>query len=186
MNVILTISTIQHPCGYTDTDENQPSDSNRILRRTFWMITGLKTFNCWIITISSSRTGREVHTSNCPLAPATLTAVWFPITCAATIVNASHWVGLTFPGIILLPGSFSGRLNSPSPQRGPEPRYRMSFAIFINEQAITLSAPWVSTRASWAAKASNWVKVITFCEKAWCIQKQPNYFVWSSFEFQPS
>jgi hypothetical protein len=30
------------------------------------------------------------HTSNCPLAPATLTVVWLPMTCAATIVIASH------------------------------------------------------------------------------------------------
>ena len=51
------------------------------------------------------------------------------MTCAATMVKASHCVGLTLPGMIELPGSFSGRINSPRPQRGPEPRYRMSFAI---------------------------------------------------------
>jgi hypothetical protein len=28
------------------------------------------------------------------------------------------------------PGSFSGKLNSPRPQRGPEPSQRMSLAIF--------------------------------------------------------
>ncbi len=39
------------------------------------------------------------------------------------------------------PGSFSGRLSSPSPQRGPEPSQRMSLAIFISEQASVLSAP---------------------------------------------
>ena len=71
------------------------------------------------------------------------------------MVMASHWVGLTFPGIILLPGSFSGKLSSPRPHRGPEPRYRISLAIFINETAITLRAPWASTNASWEARASN-------------------------------
>jgi hypothetical protein len=32
---------------------------------------------------------------------------------------ASHWVGLTLPGMIDEPGSFSGRCSSPKPQRGP-------------------------------------------------------------------
>ena len=32
------------------------------------------------------------------------------MTCAATIVSISHWVGLTLPGMIELPGSFSGSL----------------------------------------------------------------------------
>jgi hypothetical protein len=90
----------------------------------------------------------QTHTSNWPLAPATLTAVWLPMTCAATIVIASHCVGFTFPGMMLLPGSFSGKLSSPRPQRGPDPRYRISFAIFISEHASTLRAPCASTRAS--------------------------------------
>ena len=108
-----------------------------------------------VIRIQKLRRRWNGWTSNWPLAPAMLIVVLFPITCAATIVRASHCVGLTFPGMILLPGSFSGRLSSPNPQRGPEPRYRMSFAIFIREQASTLSAPWASTRASCVAKASN-------------------------------
>ena len=95
------------------------------------------------------------RTSNWPLAPAMLTTVWLPITWAHTIVIASHCVGLTFPGIILLPGSFSGSWSSPRPQRGPEPRYRMSLAIFMSEHATVLSAPCASTRASCAASASN-------------------------------
>jgi hypothetical protein len=37
-----------------------------------------------------------------------------------TITIASHWVGLTFPGMIEEPGSFSGSSNSPRPQRRPE------------------------------------------------------------------
>ena len=36
-------------------------------------------------------------------------------TCAATMVSASHCVGLTLPGIMELPGSFSGSSSSPSP-----------------------------------------------------------------------
>ena len=47
--------------------------------RTFETIMGLKTFN-----------------SKCPLDPPTVTATWLPITWAATIVMASHWVGFTW------------------------------------------------------------------------------------------
>ena len=36
-----------------------------------------------------------------------------------TITIASHWVGLTLPGMIDEPGSFAGSVSSPSPQRGP-------------------------------------------------------------------
>ena len=39
--------------------------------------------------------------------------------------------------------------------RGPEPRKRISFAIFMREQARTFSAPLTSTSASCAASASN-------------------------------
>jgi hypothetical protein len=61
-----------------------------------------------------------------------------------------------FPGMMDDPGSFSGSSSSPSPHRGPEARYRMSFAIFIRDTATTLSAPEASTMASWAARASNY------------------------------
>jgi len=53
------------------------------------------------------------------------------------------------------PGSFSGRLNSPNPLLGPDPRNLMSFAIFMMEQATVFKDPCNSTRASWAARASN-------------------------------
>jgi hypothetical protein len=79
------------------------------------------------------------------------------MTWAATIVTASHCVGFTFPGIMLLPGSFSGRDSSPNPQRGPDPRYRISLAIFISEHATTFRAPWASNNASWVARASNYI-----------------------------
>lgn len=55
------------------------------------------------------------------------------------VVNKHEFQAL--PGIMLLPGSFSGRDSSPSPQRGPDPRNLISFAIFIKLQAITFSAP---------------------------------------------
>ena len=54
-----------------------------------------------------------------------------PSTCTHTIVSASDWVGFTLPGMIDEPGSFSGRISSPRPARGPEPSQRMSFAIFM-------------------------------------------------------
>ena len=41
-----------------------------------------------------------------------------PMTCAQTIVSASHCVGLTLPGMIDEPGSFSGSEISPRPERG--------------------------------------------------------------------
>lgn len=75
------------------------------------------------------------------------------------MVNASHCVGLTFPGMILLPGSFSGKASSPNPHRGPEPRYRISLAIFINETATVFKAPCASTKASCAASASNCIQL---------------------------
>ena len=58
------------------------------------------------------------------------------MTCAATMVSISAWVGLTLPGMIELPGSFSGSFNSPSPQRGPEPSSRMSLAILVSDTAM--------------------------------------------------
>jgi hypothetical protein len=41
-------------------------------------------------------------------------------TCTATMVSASHWVGLILPGMIEEPGSFSGIFSSPKPARGPQ------------------------------------------------------------------
>ena len=88
------------------------------------MIRGLKTFN-----------------SKCPLLPPIEAATLLPITYAQTIVIDSHYVGLTFPGMIEEPGSFSGSESSPRPQRGPEPRNLMSLAIFIRVTARVLRAP---------------------------------------------
>src|SRR3990167_6034203 len=102
------------------------------------MMTGLKTFN-----------------SKLPWEPAKVMAVSFPITCTHTMVIASHCVGLTFPGIIDEPGSFAGNINSPKPQRGPEPNQRTSLAIFINAHASVFSTPLTSTNASCEASAEN-------------------------------
>jgi hypothetical protein len=41
-------------------------------------------------------------------------------TCTATMVSASHWVGLILPGMIDEPGSFSGIFSSAKPARGPQ------------------------------------------------------------------
>mmetsp|Transcript_22140 Transcript_22140/g.47589 ORF Transcript_22140/g.47589 Transcript_22140/m.47589 type:complete len:209 (-) Transcript_22140:546-1172(-) len=77
------------------------------------------------------------------------------MTWAHTMVNASHWVGLTFPGMMELPGSFGGRLSSPRPHRGPDPRSRTSLAILFSPAASVLNAPDTSIKESWAASASN-------------------------------
>lgn len=59
------------------------------------------------------------------------------------------------------PGSFSGKLSSPSPHLGPEAKNLMSFAIFIIEHASTLRAPETSTIASCEARASNLFGAVT-------------------------
>ena len=53
----------------------------------------------------------------------------------ADLVSASHCVGLTLPGMIEEPGSFAGSFSSPSPERGPDPRSRMSLAILWSDTA---------------------------------------------------
>ena len=67
---------------------------------------------------------------------------------------ASHWVGLTLPGMMELPGSLSGRRSSPRPQRGPEASQRMSLAIFMRATAAPRRLALARTMASsepWAA-----------------------------------
>lgn len=84
-----------------------------------------------------------------------------PITCAATMVSISHWVGLTLPGMIELPGSLAGSSSSPSPERGPEPSRRMSLAILVSATASTFSVPCRSTSPSLLANASNLLGAVT-------------------------
>ena len=64
------------------------------------------------------------------------------------MVIASHCVGLTFPGMMDDPGSFSGMRNSPMPQRGPDDSSRISFAIFISEAARVYIDPWAAMISS--------------------------------------
>ena len=100
-------------------------------------------------------TGIYTFSSKLPEAPAIETVVSLPITCAHTMVIASHCVGLTLPGIIELPGSFSGRLISPMPHRGPLPSQRISFAILLRAHARVFRAELASISASRAPRASN-------------------------------
>lgn len=56
------------------------------------------------------------------------------------------------------PGSFSGSISSPRPQRGPLPSSRMSEAIFIKEAAIVLQTPLASTHYHKSVKANEFQK----------------------------
>ena len=89
------------------------------------------------------------------------TAVSLPMTCTATMVRASHWVGLTLPGIMEEPGSLAGMVISPRPRRGPEASQRTSLAIFIRSQARAFSAPWANTSSSFDVKAWNLLGAVT-------------------------
>ena len=84
------------------------------------------------------------------------TATSLPITCAHSMVSASACVGLTLPGMIELPGSFSGMRSSPSPERGPEREQADVVArSSISAAASVFSAPCANTSASWPASAAN-------------------------------
>ena len=76
------------------------------------------------------QTGMNTFSSKLPCDAAMDTATSLPMTCTATIVTASHWVGLTLPGMIDEPGWRGGRLISFSPQRGPDESSRRSLQIF--------------------------------------------------------
>ena len=99
--------------------------------------------------------GLKTFSSKFPMAPPMLTATSLPSTWAQSIVIASLCVGFTLPGMMELPGSFSGIFSSPSPQRGPDASQRTSFAIFVSGAASVFRAPWAKTSASCAASASN-------------------------------
>ena len=62
-----------------------------------------------------------------------------------TISIASAWVGLTLPGMIEDPGSFSGKISSWMPVRGPDPSQRRSLAILNSVTAAALSPPCART-----------------------------------------
>lgn len=83
------------------------------------------------------------------------TALSSESTWVHTIIMASHWVGLTLPGMRELPGSLAGRVSSPIPPRGPEASQRRSSAIFIRGTARPRSPAEAATMVStplWAAK----------------------------------
>lgn len=111
-----------------------PSLNNSILSIIFFITNGLYTFN-----------------SKCPLLFANYIATSLPITYPHNIVNASHYVGLTLPGIIDEPGSFSGNYNSPNPDLGPEPKNLISLAILCNIVANVDNELWNSVNASFVA-----------------------------------
>ena len=90
---------------------------------------------------SCASSGMNTLSSSWPDIPAMPTATSLPITCAAAIVSASTCVGLTLPGMIELPGSFSGIAISPIPERGPEASSRTSLAILKSDTATVRSAP---------------------------------------------
>ena len=100
-------------------------------------------------------TGRKTFSSKLPWEAAMPTAASLPMTWTATMVTCSHWVGLTFPGMIELPGSLAGIVISPRPQRGPEASQRTSLAIFIMSPARALTAPWAKTSSSREERAWN-------------------------------
>src|SRR3981081_648675 len=96
-------------------------------------------------------TGLKTLSSKLPCEPANPAAAGAPFTCTHTIVMASHCVGLTLPGMIDEPGSFSGMESSPRPQRGPEASHRISLEIFIKDAAKVSKAPCANTMAHDAA-----------------------------------
>ena len=72
-------------------------------------------------------------------------AVSLPMTCTATIVTASHCVGLTLPGMMEDPGCIRGRFISWKPVRGPEDNNRKSLQIFDIFTAVLFRTPDVCT-----------------------------------------
>src|ERR1051325_2475768 len=78
------------------------------------------------------------------------------MTCAATMVTASHTTGFTLPGMMLEPGWIAGSVTSASPQRGPLFMSRTSFAIFMRLAATELRAPLAQQAPSCAPCASKW------------------------------
>ncbi len=107
------------------------------------------------IALTGSRCLHRLH-STVVVAPVLLTRVAFTETNVSKTTTPkskgfqrqhpreSHYINCV-PGMMLLPGSFSGSSSSPKPQRGPEPKKRMSFAIFINDVATVFNAPLAST-----------------------------------------
>ena len=106
-------------------------------------------------------TGINTFSSKLPWDAAIPTAVSLAITWTATMVTDSHWVGFTLPGMIELPGSFSGIEISPRPHLGPLASQRTSFAIFIRSAASAFNAPCANVISSFAVSAWNLFSAVT-------------------------
>ena len=88
--------------------------------------------------------------------------VWLPITCAHTMVSASAWVGLTLPGMIEEPGSFSG--SDQLAEAGARAGAEQADVVGDLEQAggeRVQRAVGERPSASWAASASNLFGAVT-------------------------
>jgi hypothetical protein len=83
------------------------------------------------------------------------------MTCTAIMVSASHWVGLTFSGMIDEPGSFSGIASPANPARGPHDISRISLAILYSDTANVRRVPDSWTSASWAPWTVNLLGAVT-------------------------
>src|SRR5215831_18827687 len=99
--------------------------------------------------------GRIVLSSKFHCDPAIATTLSFQITWIHTMIVASSWVGLTFPGIIEEPGSLDGMFSSCKPARGPHANQRISFANFINATASPRNTALMLTMLSKEAWAAN-------------------------------
>ncbi len=112
--------------------------------------------------------GRVTLSWKLPVCPATVIAVWWPITCAQAITVASGMTGLTLPGMIELPGCSAGSSISPSPASGPAFIQRRSLAILISATASALSWPDSSTASSCAARPSNLFSALSNLKPVCC------------------
>ena len=101
------------------------------------------------------------------------------------MVRASHWVGLTLPGMIELPGSLAGRISSPMPQRGPLPSQRTSLAIFISAMARPRRAADRATSPSWAASASNLLGALVKGRPVMAAMRADTRSAYSGWVFSP-
>ena len=57
------------------------------------------------------------------------------------MITLSAITGFTFPGMIDEPGCTAGSFSSPIPQRGPDPRWRMSSATLIKRSRRSPRVP---------------------------------------------
>ena len=85
-------------------------------------------------------TGSMALSSICAASSAIVTHSSLPMTLKAIWFITSGITGLTLPGMIDEPGWRAGRLNSPSPQRGPDDSSRRSLQILFIFDAMRFIA----------------------------------------------